>query len=76
VTLQATTDPGIACTIAVGYAPPPQLGSVTSDARGAVRWSWRVSSQTQPGSYPIQVSCDGAMAAATITVTGGGGGNQ
>ena len=76
VTLQATTAPGIACTVAVGYAPPPQLGPVTADARGAARWSWKVSSQVQPGSYQIQVSCGGAMTGATITVTGGGGGNQ
>jgi hypothetical protein len=74
VTLEATTDPGMRCTIVVGYSPPPQLGSVTSDAKGAVRWSWRVATQVRPGSYPIQVSCDGAMAGATITVTGPGGG--
>ena len=74
VTLQATTEPAIACTVVVGYSPPPQLGSVTSDARGAVSWTWSVSSQVQPGSYPIQVSCGGATAGATITVTGGGGG--
>jgi hypothetical protein len=73
VTLQATTQPGISCTIDVGYTPPPQLDSVTADDKGAVRWSWRVSSQVRPGSYPIQVSCSGAMANATITVTGGGG---
>jgi len=74
VTLQATTQPRITCTVAVGYSPPPQLESVTSDDRGAVEWSWRVSSQVRPGSYPIQVSCGGAMAASTITITGGGGG--
>ena len=74
VTLQATTEPRIMCTIVVGYSPPPQLGSVTSDDRGAVRWNWMVSSQVRPGTYPIQVSCGGATAGATITVTGGGGG--
>jgi hypothetical protein len=74
VTLQATTVPRITCTIVVGYSPPPQLRSVTSDDRGAVSWNWRVSSQVRPGSYPIQVSCGGAMAGATITVSGGGGG--
>ena len=73
VTLQATTEPRITCTVDVGYSPPPQLESVTSDGRGAVSWNWRVSSQVQPGSYPIQVSCGGAMAEATITVTGKGG---
>jgi hypothetical protein len=75
VTLQATTGPGLTCTIVVGYSPPPQLGSVTSDGRGAASWSWRVGSRVRPGSYPIQVSCGGATAGATITV-GGGGGNQ
>lgn len=74
VTLQATTGPGITCTIAVGYSPAPQLASVTSDDRGAVRWSWRVGSQVRPGTYPIQVACGGATAGATITVTSGGGG--
>lgn len=74
VTLQATTDPGVMCTAVVGYSPPPQLGSVTSDSKGAVRWTWRVGSQVRAGTYPIQLSCDGAMAGATITVTGGGGG--
>jgi hypothetical protein len=73
VTLQATTDPGITCTINVGYSPPPQLGPVTADNRGAVHWSWRVASQVRPGSYPIQVSCGGATAGATITITGDGG---
>jgi hypothetical protein len=77
VALQATTDPGIQCTISVGYSPPPQLDSVTSSDKGAVTWSWRVSSQVRAGTYPIQVSCDGATAGGTITITGGnGGGNQ
>jgi hypothetical protein len=73
VTLQATTEPGLTCTIAVGYSPPPTLGSATSDNRGAVSWSWKVSSRIRPGSYPIQVSCGGATAGGTITVSGGAG---
>ncbi|HYW24306.1 MAG TPA: hypothetical protein VE953_09070 [Terriglobales bacterium] len=75
VTLQARTEPRLTCTIAVGYSPPPQVDSMSSDARGAVSWNWRVSSQVQPGTYPIQVSCGGAIAAATINVTGNGNGN-
>jgi hypothetical protein len=74
VTLQATTQPGITCTIVVGYSPSPQLGPVPSDDSGAVSWNWSVSSQVRPGSYQIQVSCGGAMAGATITVIGRGGG--
>jgi hypothetical protein len=73
VTLLATTAPKTACTIVVGYSPPPQLGPATADGGGSVSWSWRVGSSVQDGTYPIQVSCGGTTRGAAIAVTGGGG---
>jgi hypothetical protein len=69
VTLQAVTAPRTTCEIAVGYAPPPQLAPATANGQGAVSWRWTVVDQVRPGIYPIQVSCGGAAAGATITVS-------
>jgi hypothetical protein len=69
VTLLALTAPRTACEIAVGYSPAPQLAPATANGAGAVSWTWRVSDQVRPGIYPIQVSCGGGAAGATITVS-------
>jgi hypothetical protein len=69
VTLVALTAPRTTCEIAVGYSPAPQLAPATANGAGAVSWTWRVSDQVRPGIYPIQVSCGGGAAGATITVS-------
>lgn len=69
VTLVALTAPRARCQILVGYTPAPQLDPMTASGQGAVSWTWQVSKQVQPGTYPIEVTCGGAAAGAQITVT-------
>jgi acetyl esterase/lipase len=69
VTLAALTAPRTTCEIAVGYSPAPQLAPATANGAGAVSWRWTVSDKVRPGIYPIQVSCGGGAAGATITVS-------
>lgn len=74
VTLTAQTAPRISCTISVGYspAPAPPLAAVVTDNSGSASWRWTIGAQVAPGIYPIQVTCGGATAGATITVSPGG----
>jgi hypothetical protein len=68
-TLLAVTAPRTSCTIAVGYAPPPQVGPATSNDAGTVTWKWTVSILVRPGTYQILVTCGTGSAGATITVS-------
>jgi len=68
-TLLALTTPRAKCTIAVGYSPAPRLAAATANGAGAVGWSWKVADQVRPGTYPIVVTCGGATAGATITIS-------
>jgi len=70
VTLFVRTNPDTACSIEVGYPqPPPGLDPAMSSRTGDVSWTWRVSRQAPPGSYPITVSCGRAAATTQITLT-------
>jgi len=68
VTLQARTAPRTACTIDLGYPSAPDLDPATSDASGAVSWTWRVARSAPSGSWPVTVTCGGATAATRIVV--------
>src|SRR5262245_18675028 len=69
VTLQVHTAPNTACSINVGYQPPPALNPATSSGTGAVSWTWRVSRQAADGSWPITVTCGGSTATAQIVLS-------
>jgi hypothetical protein len=60
-TLEAKTLPGASCAISVLYKSGPSRarGLVAQEAGGdgRVRWTWRVGSNTTPGTWPIVVSC-------------------
>jgi competence protein ComEC len=59
-TLQAVSVPGAHCTITVYYKSGPSKASgllpQNADDKGNVTWTWKVSSQTTPGSWRIVVS--------------------
>jgi len=60
-TLEIQTAPGAICTITVHYKSGPSrakgLAPKTADARGRVVWQWRVGSNTTPGQWPLNVTC-------------------
>jgi micrococcal nuclease len=66
------TTPGAICSITVTYSSGPSteqgLTIRTADGSGIVTWSWTVSTQASPGTWPIQVECDGASAHAMFRV--------
>jgi len=68
VTLLARTAPRTACTIDLGYPSAPDLDPATSDASGAVSWTWRVGRSVPEGSWPVTVTCGAARAATRIVV--------
>ena len=72
-TLQASTSPNTSCGIEVDYKSGPSTAAglvpKTSDASGHVSWTWKVGSNTTPGSWPITVTCGGATAKTYISVT-------
>ena len=72
VTLLVRTAPGTTCSIAVGYQPAPGLNPATANGAGQVSWTWRVSRQTQPGTWPITVTCGGSTATTQIVLNDGG----
>ncbi len=57
VTLQAQAEPNTECSIQIGYAGAPVLGTATSDSSGGVSWTWRVSGRAPTGTWPITVAC-------------------
>jgi micrococcal nuclease len=67
-----STSPNIACSIVVTYksgaSTAQGLSPKTSDAAGAVSWSWTIGGNTTLGTWPIDVSCGGARAHATFVV--------
>lgn len=58
-TIVVQTAPGARCLIAVRYKSGPSrargLGPTTADGRGRVAWTWRVGTNTTPGTWPISV---------------------
>ncbi len=60
-TIAVQTSPRAACKITVQYESGPikakALGAKTADAKGNVKWTWRVGAKTKKGTWPITVSC-------------------
>jgi hypothetical protein len=62
------TAPGATCTIAVsesGAIASTSSTQRTADENGVLTWAWSV---TTPGTWSIEVRCDGAAARTTFTV--------
>lgn len=61
-TMEIQTTPGATCSITVRYKSGPSrakgLVPKTADAKGRVVWQWRVGSNTTPGRWPIDVTCE------------------
>lgn len=74
-TLQARTEPGAYCTIAVYYKSGRSTASglypKQADSQGNVSWSWKVGTRTTPGSWPIKVtaSLEGKLISQTTCFT-------
>jgi hypothetical protein len=72
-TLKVRTSPNISCSIEVDYKSGPStaagLETKTSDGAGNVSWTWKVGSNTTPGSWPITVTCGDTSAQTQINVT-------
>ncbi len=70
VTARAT--PGVLCHIRVQYAHGPSsargLAPAVAGPDGAVTWSWRVSSRTRQGEWPVTVICGFNHALTTVVI--------
>ena len=68
----AKTGAKTGCTITVQYksGPSKAAGIVpkSSDGSGNVSWSWKVGTNTTPGSWPVIITCGGATARTVVTV--------
>lgn len=60
-TLAVQTTPKARCTAGVDYSSGKSramgLGSKNADAKGNVKWTWRVGTKTTAGSWPVTVNC-------------------
>lgn len=67
-----STGPNISCSIVVTYksgaSKAQGLTDKTSDAAGAVTWTWAIGGNTTAGTWPIDVTCGGARGHATFVV--------
>jgi beta-lactamase superfamily II metal-dependent hydrolase len=71
-TLKAQTAPNASCSIAVNYKSGPSsaqgLGPKTANGSGIVSWTWKVGPRTTPGSWRIDVTCNGIYKSVYFTV--------
>jgi competence protein ComEC len=71
-TLIAKTSPNASCDITVTDASGPSnasgLGHKPADSLGMVSWIWKVGTGTTPGTWPIDVTCNGVTRSTTFTV--------
>ena len=67
-----STAPNVLCSIVVTYksgaSSAQGLIPKTSDAAGAVGWTWTIGGNTTVGTWPIDVTCGGAIGHATFVV--------
>ncbi|MCW5850804.1 MAG: DnaJ domain-containing protein [Anaerolineae bacterium] len=72
VTIRARATPGAVCSIRVQYARGPSnargLSPAVAGPDGVVEWSWRVSSRTRPGEWPVTVACGYTHALTTLVI--------
>ena len=73
-TLSATAAPSVSCTLA--YTTPAGthstaggLGTKNTDSAGKVSWTWKIGSNTNPGTGTVLVSCGGQSASGKIVIT-------
>ena len=66
------TNPNAKCSLKVVYKSGPSraqgVGARSASASGVASWSWKVGTNTTPGSWPVIVTCDGATARSVVTV--------
>jgi len=66
------TGPNANCSMTVRYKSGPSkaagVGPKTANASGVASWSWKVGTNTTPGSWPVIVTCGGATATTVVTV--------
>lgn len=59
--LGVETSPGAECTIEVRYASGPSkaqgLVPMEADSKGRIVWTWKVGTNTTPGTWPIFIEC-------------------
>jgi len=71
-TLQALTTPGASCDINVyyksGLSEASGLYTKTADSDGYVSWTWKVGTNTTPGSWDIVVSASYGSQTASDTI--------
>lgn len=71
-TIKAQTAPNASCSIVVNYKSGPStaqgLGPKTADGSGMVSWTWKVGPRTTPGSWRIDVNCNGIYKSVYFTV--------
>ncbi len=71
VTATVATKAGAACTIVVRYKSGPSkakgLTKKTASGAGRVSWTWRVGTNTTPGSWPVTVTCRKGSATGSAT---------
>lgn len=63
VTLVAKSTPGVECSITVTFKSGPSraagLEPKVTGTDGKVSWSWKVSANTIPGTWPVTIECGG-----------------
>jgi len=71
-TLAAVTSPGVSCSITVYYKSGPStaagLEPKTADSNGNVTWTWKVGTNTTPGSWRIVVTANSGSQSVSETI--------
>lgn len=70
-TLAIVTAPSTSCLVTIGYPAHPKTLKGTTDAHGAIIWTWRVEGSINPGAYPLIVTVttgSGEQANATFSM--------
>ncbi len=69
-TIAAQTAPGARCLIVVQYKSGPSkakgLVPKNADRAGRVSWTWRVGTNTTPGTWPISIVCSAGEQQGTL----------
>lgn len=72
-TLVVQTAPKAKCTAEVNYGSGKSrakgLGPKNADAKGTIKWTWKVGTKTATGSWPVTVNCSSKEASGTLETT-------
>lgn len=70
--IAAKTQARVSCAITVTYksgrSTAAGLTRKAASSTGAVSWSWKVGTNTTPGSWPVVITCGGATARTVVNV--------